>query len=64
LTYLKKKHVKSLTVKPHCETRWECRIDCINAIKNEISQIIDVLIELTELNTDNHLLISKANSLI
>jgi len=32
--HILKKHVKSLTVKPLCETRWECRIDCINAIKN------------------------------
>jgi len=41
--HILKNNVKSLTVKPLCENRWECRIDCINAIKNEISQIIYAL---------------------
>lgn len=44
-----------------CKTRWKCKINCISAIKNEISQIIGALIELTELNTSEHLIISEAN---
>jgi hypothetical protein len=63
LAYLKK-HVKSLIVKLLCETRWECRIYFINAIKNEILQIINALIELTKLNTADHLVVSEVNSLI
>lgn len=36
----------------------------MNSVKNEISQIIHTLIELTELNTADYSIISEVNSLI
>ena len=34
-----KKHVNCLTEKPLCETRWECRIECVEVIRYEITGI-------------------------
>jgi hypothetical protein len=42
-------HLKSeFTVKPLCETRWECCIDCLKPLRFYTAQIHDVLVELDQ----------------
>lgn len=47
-----KKHVTQLTVKPLSETRWECRIDSVRAIRFQIGDIYDALIEIAETSNE------------
>jgi hypothetical protein len=37
-----------ITVKPMCETRWECRIDCLKPLRFHSAQIRDALVELEQ----------------
>ena len=43
-----RKHVSNLSVKPLCETRWECRIDSVKALRYQLPEICDALDELAE----------------
>ena len=47
-----KSHVKSFTLKPLSETRWECRVDSVKAIRYQIGDIYDALIDLSETSDD------------
>lgn len=47
-----KKHVKSLTVKPLCETRWECKIESVKAIRFQIGDVYDAIVEVSENTND------------
>lgn len=47
-----KSHVKDLTVKPISETRWECRIDSVKAVRFQVGSIYDALIEVSESAND------------
>lgn len=58
-----KKHVQGLSLKPLCETRWECRVECIKAIKCEILGIREALYELTEMPTLDPALRHEADTL-
>lgn len=59
-----KKHVNCLTVKPLSETRWECRINCVKAIKNEITGIREALYELSEMPTLDPMARHEAENLV
>ena len=39
-------------VKPLCETRWECRIDSVKALRYQLPEICDALDELAEEASD------------
>ena len=41
-------HAKILTVKPISDTRWECRIDNIKAVRYQTAAVYDVLVEVSE----------------
>ena len=43
-----RKHVSNLSVKPLRETRWECRIDSVKALRYQLPGICDALDELVE----------------
>lgn len=43
-----KEHVKDLTVKPLCETRWECRIESLKAIRYQLAAVYDALVDVAE----------------
>ena len=43
-----KDHVKTLTLKPLCETRWESRVNSIKAIRYQIGDVYDALIKLSQ----------------
>ena len=43
-----RKHVSNLSVKPLCETRWECRIDSVKALRYQLPEFCDALDELAE----------------
>lgn len=47
-----KKHVAKLTVKPLCETRWSSRIDALRAIRFELKNILEALMEIEEEDSD------------
>lgn len=47
-----KSHVKSLSLKPLSETRWECRVESVKAVKYQLSDICDALKDLTANRTD------------
>lgn len=47
-----KQHVKNLTVKPLSDTRWECKVDSVKAIRYQIGDIYDALVEVSETAND------------
>ena len=47
-----KKHVKNLTVKPLSETRWECRVNSVRAVRYQIGEVYGALIEVSESAND------------
>ncbi|XP_073138966.1 uncharacterized protein [Henckelia pumila] len=47
-----KDHVKGLTVKPLSQTRWESHVESVKPIKEQISKIRDVLLDLTKETKD------------
>ncbi|KAL8461685.1 hypothetical protein ACS0TY_032972 [Phlomoides rotata] len=57
-----KNHVKGLTVKPLSQTRWESHVESIKAIKEQIVQIKDALVDLTD--TEDPKTKSEAESLV
>jgi len=42
-----KKHLTCLTLKPLSETRWECRLESVKAVKMQLKEI-NALIEVSE----------------
>jgi hypothetical protein len=44
--------VKTLSVKPLCETRWESRIDSVKAVRYQCGELFDALCKLSELDND------------
>ena len=58
-----KKHVKGLSVKPLSETRWECRMDSVKAVRYQATGVCDALEELAEC-TDDAQGKSEAESLV
>lgn len=56
-------HVKGLTLKQVCETRWEARINSITAVLYQYSEILEALLELSE-TVDDPKISSEAQSLI
>ena len=57
-----RKHVSNLSVKPLCETRWECRIDSVKALRYQLPEICDALDELAE-ETNDAIIKSEAETL-
>ncbi|CAO2830660.1 unnamed protein product [Amaranthus hypochondriacus] len=57
-----KEHVKNLTLKPLSTTRWESRVEIIKAIRFQIAELYEALVELAEKDTDT-LVQSEAKSL-
>lgn len=55
-------HVKSLSLKPLSETRWECRVASVKAVKYQLSDICDALKDLAE-NTTDCQLVSECHSI-
>jgi len=47
-----KRHVKNLMLKPLCETRWESRVNSIKAVRYQIGDVYDALLELSETSKD------------
>ena len=47
-----KSHVHSFTLKPLSETRWECRVESVKAIRYQIGDVYDALIDLSETSDD------------
>lgn len=43
-----RKHVTNLTVKPNCETRWESRVNSVKAVRYQVGEIYDALIEVSD----------------
>ncbi|XP_065664720.1 uncharacterized protein LOC136086351 [Hydra vulgaris] len=56
------KYVKELTVKPICDTRWECRIQSVKAVRFQIGEFYDALFEVSE-TSENPEIKSEADSL-
>ncbi|GBP09182.1 hypothetical protein EVAR_4051_1 [Eumeta japonica] len=54
-------HVKSLLLKPLSETRWECRVSSVKAVKYQLSDICDALKDLAENTTDCQLVGNQRN---
>lgn len=47
-----KKHVPGLSVKPLSDTRWECRIDSVKAIRYQVGEVYDALVETSEITDE------------
>lgn len=45
------KHIKNLTVKPLSITRWESRLDAVQAIRFQVKEIYSALLEISQDNT-------------
>ncbi|XP_004206394.2 uncharacterized protein LOC101241485 [Hydra vulgaris] len=58
-----KKHVKGLSVKPLSETRWECRMESVKAVRFQAAEVCDALEELAK-STNDAQGKSKAESLV
>ncbi|XP_018095803.2 zinc finger MYM-type protein 1 [Xenopus laevis] len=46
------KHVTGLSVKPLCETRWECRMQSVKAVRYQAGNFYDALVEIAETSDD------------
>jgi hypothetical protein len=46
-----KEHV-TISLKPPPETRWECRIESVKAVRYQLNNVSDALLDLIEKNTD------------
>ncbi|XP_039355879.1 52 kDa repressor of the inhibitor of the protein kinase-like [Mauremys reevesii] len=46
------KHVTGLSVKPLCETRWECRMQSVQALRYQAGEFYDALVEVAERTDD------------
>ena len=47
-----KSHVNSFTLKPLSETRWDSRVESVKAIRYQIGDVYDALIDLSETSDD------------
>lgn len=47
-----KNHVKNLTVKPVCDTRWEARVNCVKAIRYQVGEVYDALVEVADTSSE------------
>ena len=47
-----RENVEGLSVKPLCETRWECRIDSVKALRYQLPQVCDALDDLSKVADD------------
>lgn len=47
-----KSHLKTFTLKPISETRWECRVDSVKAVRFQIAAVYDALVEVAETAND------------
>ncbi|XP_004205865.3 uncharacterized protein LOC101239811 [Hydra vulgaris] len=47
-----KKHVKGLSVKPLSETRWECRMESVKAVRFQAAEVCNALEELAKSTND------------
>lgn len=47
-----KSKVPSLTLKPLSETRWECRVESVKAIRYQTSEVIDALLDVSAQSND------------
>lgn len=45
-------HVKGLSVKPLSDTRWECRVNSVKAVRYQLPEIYDALVEVAETTND------------
>ncbi|CAN7983141.1 unnamed protein product, partial [Ixodes pacificus] len=41
-------HVKGLTLKPLCDTRWECRVNSLKPVRHHTAELHDALVGLAE----------------
>ncbi|XP_039373733.1 zinc finger MYM-type protein 1-like [Mauremys reevesii] len=48
-----RKHVTGLSVKPLCETRWECRMQSVKALRYQAGEFYDALVEVEETTDDS-----------
>jgi hypothetical protein len=44
--------MRTFTVKPLCNTRRECRIDCLKPLRYQITEIHDALVSVNESSSD------------
>lgn len=58
-----KKHVPDLTVKKSCDTRWESKLESVKALRYQIKEVHDALVEVVE-TTDDPKAKSEARSLV
>ena len=56
------KHVPGLSVKPLNDTRWECRIDSVKAIRYQVGEVYDALVKISE-TTDEPKVKAEAEAL-
>ncbi|KAF0701149.1 zinc finger MYM-type protein 1-like [Aphis craccivora] len=57
------KHLHGLTLKSICETRWECRLESVKAIKEQLQEISEALLEVSN-TTKIPAIQSEAKSLL
>ncbi|XP_055496017.1 uncharacterized protein LOC129699943 [Leucoraja erinacea] len=58
-----RKHVTGLSLKPFSETRWECRMESVKAVRYQAAEVCNALEEVVE-NTDDAQAKSDAESLV
>ena len=47
-----KQHVTGLTVKADCDTRWEAKVNSVKAVRYQIGEIYDALVEVADTTSD------------
>lgn len=47
-----KKHVPNLTVKKSCDTRWESKLESVKALRYQIKEVHDAVVEVVETTND------------